>query len=298
MNDLLLKKVEKKILSFIEEIEDSQVSEYLNNLPAGKRLRAKLILKITPDAIDLAAIIEMIHAASLLHDDVIDEAFVRRGKPSINALFGNKNSIMLGDILYSKAFYELVSLPSEIARVVSKSVMLLSVGELMDVELAKKFNTSEELYFDMIYKKTASLIEASAVASAIYSKKKDVKNYSVFGRNLGLAFQIIDDILDVSGKEEVLGKPVMNDFKEGKTTLPYIYLYEALENEDREKLLSLRKKELTKNEKEWIFENMKKTNAVARAKQKAINLGQEAIEAVKDEKELVEIMEKLIYREY
>ncbi len=119
-------------------------------------LRSKLILKIagiSEESIKLCAVVEMIHAASLLHDDVIDEADIRRGKPSINALFDNKTSIMFGDILYSKAFTQLSQMDKEIAYTVSNAVTLLSIGEMADVDLTQNFNTSYDKYFDMIYKK-------------------------------------------------------------------------------------------------------------------------------------------------
>ncbi|WP_281950954.1 polyprenyl synthetase family protein [Nitrosophilus kaiyonis] len=296
----MLDLVENRIEKYIDELQDSYIKELFKRLPVGKRLRAKLILKIAKkdEAIDLAAIIEMIHAASLLHDDVIDDAMTRRGAPSINALYGNKTSIMFGDILYSKAFFELAKFESEIAKIVSNAVTQLSIGELLDVNLTKNFNTDIDIYLDMIYKKTASLIEASAECAAILSDK-DKDAYAIYGKNLGLAFQIVDDILDIVADEKKLGKPTMNDFKEGKVTLPYIYLYNALEEKDKEKLKSLFKKEVNAQEKEWIKNKMIQTNSIQKAINYAQKLGNEAINAIdsKDE-ELIEIMKNLIYREY
>ena len=297
----MLDRVEERIKNFIDELKDDYIKELFNKLPSGKRLRAKLILKIAQneDAIDLAAIIEMIHAASLLHDDVIDDALTRRGAPSINALYGNKTSIMFGDILYSKAFYELTKFDENISQTVSDAVTKLSIGEMLDVNLTKEFNTDIDLYLDMIYKKTASLIEASAKSAAILSNK-DESSYALYGKNLGLAFQIIDDILDIVSDEEKLGKPVMNDFREGKVTLPYIYLYQSLEkNEDREKLRSLFKKDATQEEKNWIKKKMIETNSLQKAKDFATKLGKEAIEKIdSNNEELIEIMKNLIYRDY
>jgi len=296
----LLELVEKRIEKYIEELDESYIKELFNRLPAGKRLRAKLILKIAKsiEAVDLAAIIEMIHAASLLHDDVIDDAMTRRGAPSINAIYGNKTSIMFGDILYSKAFFELSKFNSEIAKTVSNAVTELSIGELLDVNLAQNFNTDIDLYLSMIYKKTASLIEASAKSAAILSGK-DKDAYAIYGRNLGIAFQIVDDILDIVSDEEKLGKPAMNDFKEGKVTLPYIYLYNSLNEKDKDILKSLFKKEVNPEEKEWIKNKMMETNSIQKAIDFAQNLGKEAINAIdSNDKELIEIMKNLIYREY
>ncbi len=107
----------------------------------------------------------------------------------------------------------------------------------MDLDLAKSFNADEDMYLEMLYLKTATLIEASAYSAAILAKK-DPKKYAIYGKNLGLSFQIIDDILDITSDEATLGKPAMNDFSEGKVTLPYIYLYESLEEKQRQKLVS------------------------------------------------------------
>lgn len=296
----MLEAVQRQIRIFINDIDEKQVEKLFAKIPSGKMLRSKLILQIAPtkEAIFLAAVIEMIHAASLLHDDVIDEATLRRGVDSINAIFGNKSAIMLGDILYAKAFFELTKLPAPIPQIVSNAVMLLSIGELLDVELAKSFNADEEKYFDMIYKKTASLIEASAKSAALLAGK-DSERYGLYGKNLGLAFQIVDDILDVTQSQQQLGKPSMHDFKEGKTTLPYIYLYQKLDESEKEKLLALFKKELNQSQKAWIQEQMQKTGALDEAKAKARALGKEALDILgEDEMKLREIMQALVERTY
>ncbi len=296
----MLEAVQRQIRIFINDIDEKQVEKLFAKIPSGKMLRSKLILQIAPtkEAIFLAAVIEMIHAASLLHDDVIDEATLRRGVDSINAIFGNKSAIMLGDILYAKAFFELTKLPAPIPQIVSNAVMLLSIGELLDVELAKSFNADEEKYFDMIYKKTASLIEASAKSAALLAGK-DSELYGLYGKNLGLAFQIVDDILDVTQSQQQLGKPSMHDFKEGKTTLPYIYLYQKLDESEKEKLSSLFKKELNQSQKAWIQEQMQKTGALDEAKAKARALGKEALDILgEDEMKLREIMQALVERTY
>ena len=165
-----LETVKNQIKDFVKECNDEKSLKLLENLATGKMLRSKLILKIAgvnTESIKLCAVVEMIHAASLLHDDVIDEADTRRGKPSVNALYDNKTSIMFGDILYSKAFTQLTLMDKKIAYTVSNAVTLLSIGEMLDVDLTNTFNTSYEKYNDMIYKKTASLIEAAAKAAAI-----------------------------------------------------------------------------------------------------------------------------------
>ncbi len=148
-----LKKVKEQIKIFVEECEDKKSLELFDKLASGKMLRSKLILKIAginEDSIKLCAIVEMIHAASLLHDDVIDEAHTRRGNPSVNALYDNKTAIMFGDVLYSKAFSELSQMDKKIAYIVSSAVTKLSIGEMLDVDLTNSFNSSYDKYLDMI----------------------------------------------------------------------------------------------------------------------------------------------------
>ncbi len=295
-----LKQVKDQIKAFVKDCEDKKSLELLDLLPEGKMLRSKLILKIAgvnKESIELCAVVEMIHAASLLHDDVIDEANTRRGKPSINALFDNKTSIMFGDILYSKAFTQLSQMDKRVAFTVSNAVTLLSIGEMIDVDLTNSFNTSYDKYFDMIYKKTASLIEASAKAAAIISSK-DEEVFALYGKNLGLAFQMVDDILDITQDSITLGKPAMLDFVEGKVTIPYLLLHERIE--DKAKLESLYKKQLTKEEISWIKDEMIKHNVLKHSVSQAQKLGLEAIEAIKDDEneDLKNIMSAMINREF
>ncbi len=295
-----LQQVKEQIRSFVIECNDEKSLKLLDLLATGKMLRSKLILKIAgvnEESIKLCAIVEMIHAASLLHDDVIDEADTRRGKPSINALFDNKTSIMFGDILYSKAFTELSQMNKEVAYTVSNAVTLLSIGEMLDVDLTENFNISYDKYLDMIYKKTASLIEASAKSAAILVGANK-ENYALYGKNLGLAFQMIDDILDITQDSQTLGKPALLDFVEGKVTIPYLLLHQRIE--DKTKLESLYKKSLTEEESNWIKEQMILTKALEDSIKEAKKLGLEAIEAVKEEKNesLVQIMTAMIEREF
>jgi len=295
-----LVQVKQQIKTFVQECNDKKSLELLDLLAQGKMLRSKLILKIagvTPESIKLCAVVEMIHAASLLHDDVIDEADTRRGKPSINALFDNKTSIMFGDILYSKAFTELSQMDKKIAYKISTAVTLLSIGEMLDVGLTDQFNSDYNKYLDMIYKKTASLIEASAASAAILANK-DVEAFSLYGKNLGLAFQMVDDLLDITQDSVTLGKPAMLDFVEGKVTIPYLLLHQRIE--DKKRLESLYKKELSAEESAWIKEQMASSGALEDSIKLAQKLGLEAIEAIKAEnnEDLQNIMSAMINREF
>lgn len=295
-----MQRVEKEIARMVDELGYDEASRLFSKLSGGKRLRAKLILKIAPShpkAPLLAAIVELIHVASLLHDDVIDEAMTRRGVESINATDGSKVAVMLGDILYSKAYSQLVEFDTQIAKVIASSVTKLSIGEMMDVEMSKSFNYNEELYLKMLYLKTATLIEACAISAALLSGK-EAEKYSIFGKNLGLSFQIIDDILDITSDEKTLGKPAMNDFSEGKVTLPYIYLYNLLDPQDREILLSYHLKVLDEPQKEWIKEKMITYGAIDKAYEVALKLSNEAKESVKNDEELIFILDNMIKRSY
>lgn len=296
-----LEQVKQQIIHFVKECNHQKSLDLLDNLATGKMLRSKLILKIagvSKESLELCAVVEMIHAASLLHDDVIDEADTRRGKPSVNALFDNKTAIMFGDILYSKAFTQLTQMDKKIAYTVSNAVTLLSIGEMDDVDLTDNFNSSYDKYLDMIYKKTASLIEAASRSAAILAGLNEEK-YALYGKNLGLAFQMIDDILDITQDSKTLGKPAMLDFVEGKVTIPYLLLHERLEN--KEKLESLYKKELSNEESNWIKQQMNETKALEDSINLAKKIGNEAINVVKDEansETLVLIMKAMTEREF
>ncbi|WP_353663240.1 polyprenyl synthetase family protein [Hydrogenimonas sp. SS33] len=298
----MLEAVERQMRHYVAELNNDIIMQLFEKLPKGKRLRAKLVLKVAGarrEAVELAAIIEMIHAASLLHDDVIDDARTRRGVASMNATEGSKQAIMMGDILYSKGFEALTGFSPKIASAVARAVTQLSIGELMDVRLGERFNPDLDAYRQMIYQKTAALIEATAAAAALLAGR-DEKIYAIYGRNLGIAFQIIDDILDITQTSEQLGKPAMHDFEEGKTTLPYIYLYEALDEKGREKLVSLHGKPLDEEEKGWIVTQMEESGALRKAYLYARELGEEAVALMEGEGEeaLAQIVTAMIEREY
>jgi len=298
----MLSAVERKIEQFIADLNDKEVQSLYAKLPHGKRLRAKLIMRIAGEslpAVKTAAVVEMIHAASLLHDDVIDDAYVRRNKPSLNALYGNKTAIMLGDILYSKGFFELNNISAEVSRIVSNAVTQLSLGELKDVSLSASFNPDKDAYLEMIYQKTASLIEASAGAAAVLAGKPKAP-FMTYGRNLGLAFQMIDDLLDITQDSQTLGKPAMHDFVEGKTTLPYIYLYEALDAQGKEKLRSMHGKVLGSEDLNWLKVAFEEKQVLIKCYAQARELIDEAVELMNSlgEDALSEIAMEMIDREF
>lgn len=299
----VLDQISKKVESFLYELNFPYLREMTQNLQNGKMLRSKLALNIagvSEDSIILCAIIEMIQSASLFHDDVIDNAKIRRNKPSINATFGDKSAIMLGDVFYSKAFFELSKFGnSEIAQIISNSVVNLSLGEILDVRMSKEFNDDESKYIKMIDLKTASLIEATAKSAAILVNK-DSDSFGLYGRNLGLAFQIVDDILDITQTSQKLGKPALSDFKEGKSTLPYIYLYHSLNKDGKNRLLEYFGKELRESEQSWILENLQLSGAITKSHTLAQNLAQEGIEAIINQScdKLIKIMKDMVCRDF
>ncbi|MEE8056432.1 MAG: polyprenyl synthetase family protein [Pseudomonadales bacterium] len=199
----------------------------------GKRLRPLLVLlsggacgKLTKEHITLAAVIEFIHTATLLHDDVVDISTLRRGRPTANAEWGNAPSVLVGDFLYTRAFQLLVSIGNmDIMTLMADTTNTIAQGEVLQLTKAGNPNTSEDEYFQIIKNKTAVLFAAAAASGAMLSgaNKSDIEGYYQYGLNLGLAFQLIDDVLDYEGNIEEMGKNIGDDLAEGKPTLPLIY---------------------------------------------------------------------------
>jgi octaprenyl-diphosphate synthase len=210
----------------------NQLSHYIVN-SGGKRLRpllAVLSAKMFNYQGDLhhlmAAIIEFIHTATLLHDDVVDESDLRRGNETANALFGNAASVLVGDFLYSRAFEMMVDVDDmRVMQVLATTTNVIAEGEVMQLMNVHNAETSEEKYLEVIYCKTARLFEAATQLGAILCDRdeKEVQAMATYGRYLGTAFQLIDDVMDYSSNSEEMGKNVGDDLAEGKPTLPLIY---------------------------------------------------------------------------
>lgn len=296
----MVEAVARKMSAMVEAVGYTHATALFKTLAGGKRLRAKLIMMIAgtgEDALELAAVIELIHAASLLHDDVIDEAILRRGVASVNATEGSKQAVMLGDILYSKAFSVLTTFDPVIARTVADAVTSLSVGEMMDVRMAEVFSDDEEAYLRMLYLKTGVLIEAATKSAALLAGK-DAEAYALYGRNLGTAFQIIDDILDLVSDEQTLGKPAMNDYAEGKCTLPYIYLFRTLGDAERATLASLHGCRPDAAQTMWIMERMQRHGAIEAAYAQARRLCDEAMQSIRGDTALEDVIETMMRRRF
>lgn len=176
----------------------------------------------------LAACVEFIHTATLLHDDVVDASELRRGEPSANNLFGNKPSVLVGDFLFSRAFQLMVEDGSlDVLRILSNASAIIAEGEVLQLTTANNVRTSEQAYLEVIRAKTAELFAAAARIGAVVASRPQAEEEALrtFGLNLGLAFQIIDDVLDYSAEQARLGKRIGDDFRDGKITLPIILAY-------------------------------------------------------------------------
>ena len=226
--------VDKLINSYITSNVTPVISELSNHLinAGGKRLRPLLTLAASDlcnysgaSHIKLAAAIEFIHTATLLHDDVVDESFQRRGKPTANILWDNQSSVLVGDYLFSKSFQLMVETDSlKVLSILADASSTISEGEILQLSAVKNIKTDESAYFKIIEGKTAALFAAATEVGAVISnvERKKADALANFGKALGISFQITDDLLDYVGSEEVLGKNIGDDFKEGKVTLPLI----------------------------------------------------------------------------
>tara|TARA_B100001939_G_scaffold218320_1_gene187889 strand:- start:1682 stop:2680 length:999 start_codon:yes stop_codon:yes gene_type:complete len=201
--------------------------------PIVTLLTSKLCNYSGKNHLSLAACVELIHTATLLHDDVIDESKMRRGIPTANDLFGNKSSVLVGDFLFSKSFELMVANGSKsILKILSKTSSTLAEGEVMQLITIKNYLTDDQSYMNIIKAKTASLFSAASEISALLTNQDNQtqKNLKKYGEYLGTAFQLVDDALDYIGNEK-LGKKIGDDFREGKITLPVII---AISNSDKE----------------------------------------------------------------
>ncbi|MBT0585398.1 octaprenyl diphosphate synthase [Alteromonas oceanisediminis] len=219
-----------------------QLGFYIVN-SGGKRLRPLLTVLAaralniqSNEHIHLAAIIEFIHTATLLHDDVVDESTLRRGRETANELFGNQASVLVGDFLYSRAFQMMVGLQRmRVMDILSDATNRIAQGEVMQLMNCNDPNTTEERYLDVIYSKTARLFEAATQLAAVLTEQPDaIENaMQTYGKHLGTAFQLIDDVLDYDADSDVMGKNTGDDLAEGKPTLPLLYaMWNATNEED------------------------------------------------------------------
>ena len=290
-------KIKSKLASDVGLVQ--KMTEY-HIQTGGKRLRALLTLgsaklcgysKGSRD-INLAACVELIHSATLMHDDVIDEGTVRRGKDTLNKVWDNHSSVLIGDYLLSRCFEMMVEDGNlEVLKLLSSTSSKIAQGEVLQLQHKGEVDMLEETYLKIISAKTAELFAAATKVGAILSevepKEKDALEF--YGRNLGLTFQIADDTLDYNSDLKLFGKKIGQDFFEGKITLPIILLFQKIDIDEKRLLTEFFKKDLReKNDFNKIIVLIKKYDIINECYQKAqhyINLASNSLTVFKDSKE-------------
>ena len=260
----------------------NQLGLYIVN-SGGKRIRpmlsilaAKALGHEGEDHIKLAAIVEFIHTATLLHDDVVDESLLRRGNPTANAKFGNAASVLVGDFIYTRAFQLMVQFNNmQVMDIFAHATNVIAEGEVLQLMNCNDPDTTEDSYMQVIYSKTAKLFEAATELAAIITgqDEKTVKALKAYGMHLGTAFQLVDDVLDYSADQLSLGKSIGDDLAEGKPTLPLIYAMQHGSQEQVDLIRNAIEKADGLNHLDTVLHILKDTNALtytmAKAKEEA-----------------------------
>ena len=291
---LVEEKIKSKLSSDVELVQ-KMTSYHLDT--SGKRLRALLTLssskmcgylKGTRD-INLAACVELIHSATLMHDDVIDNGSIRRGKKTLNKIWDNHSSVLVGDYLLSRCFEMMVEDGNiEVLKLLSSTSSKIAQGEILQLQHQGEVDMLEETYLKIISAKTAELFAAStkvgAILSNIENKKKEALEF--YGRNLGLTFQIADDTLDYNSELKLFGKKIGQDFYEGKITLPIILLFQRAEDQERKNLKDIFFKDKRSDDNlDYTISLIKKYNIIKACYQKAhhyINLASNSLSVFSD----------------
>ena len=304
----LKKSVDEKLVLVEEKIKtklnsDVGLVQKMTNYhiqTGGKRLRALLTLgsaKLCGYSkggrdINLAACVELIHAATLMHDDVIDVSDLRRGKKTINSIWGNQSSILVGDYLLSRCFEMMVEDGNlEVLKLLSSTSSKIAQGEILQLQHKGDIDMLEETYLKIISTKTAVLFSASTKVGAILANKQNKEKDALefYGKNLGLTFQIADDTLDYNSELKLFGKKIGNDFFEGKITLPIILLFQQINNIEKQNLKDIFKKNTrSENDLKFTLELILKYKIINQCYKKAehfINLASNSLSIFDDTKE-------------
>ena len=231
-----------------------------------------------------ASVVELLHTATLVHDDVVDDSELRRGFPTIHKIWKNKIAILMGDYLLAKSLIAATEAESlQIMNTVATVAKRLIKGEMLEIQKSRKLDVTESDYFKIIADKTGSLIAACCELGAltVNSEEKQQQALRKYGENLGLAFQIKDDLLDYESKKTILGKPVIADVKDKKLTLPLIYSFNGSSDKEKHKVLKIIKNGARKKEISYILDFVNEHNGLDKAQEKAISLRDEAKEALK-----------------
>ena len=254
----------------------------------GKQLRpclclltAKMCGELTPHTYKGAALIEMIHVATLIHDDVVDESDLRRGWPSVSQIWKNKISILVGDFMFSKALSNMITLRNfDALEILSSTAERLSQGEILQIEKALKKEMTEDVYYQMVGDKTASLFSASCEIGAITTNAnaKQQKAMAIFGEKLGIAFQIRDDLFDIMGTVDAIGKPIGFDVKKNMLTLPLIHMFEIVGDNKKKTLQRKLKKHASRKDIHAIGKLIETHGGIKYATEQMERISQEAMD--------------------
>lgn len=279
--------IQKQVNSDVSLI--NQLGFYIVN-SGGKRLRPLLTVLAaralniqTEQHHTLAAIIEFIHTATLLHDDVVDESTMRRGRETANEVFGNQASVLVGDFLYTRSFQMMVTLDSmRVMQILSDATNVIAEGEVLQLMNCNDPDTTEESYMEVIYSKTARLFEAATLLAGVLTKQSEAIENAMqdYGKYLGTAFQLVDDIMDYASDSDEMGKNMGDDLAEGKPTLPLLY---AMWHGNEQQTAIIREAIETGNGMDNlapILETMEQTGALTYTKQQALKASQQAIDAL------------------
>ena len=322
-HDLLSELLEEELEAVNKLIHERMTSDYAPRIPeiashlinaGGKKLRPLLTLASAKMCgyegqhhIHLAAIVEFIHTATLLHDDVVDESEKRRGRPSANLLWDNKSSVLVGDYLFSRSFQLMVETGSlQVLNILANASATIAEGEVLQLTVSRDISTNEEIYLKVIRGKTAALFSAATQVGAVISEA-DAKITNAlynYGDALGIAFQIVDDLLDVEGDSKLIGKNNGDDFRERKLTLPFIKAISSCDANEREFWKrTIEKGEQTSEDFNIALDLMNKYGAIKKTRSIALKWGKIAKETDVDvftkslrrlEADLIEVHETML----
>ncbi len=269
------------------------IAEHLLGV-TGKNFRPTLVLLVAgsgqarrDDAIAAATVIELIHTATLVHDDTIDRSAVRRGLPTINAMYNDMVATILGDYIYTKAFHELIERgATDLVPVVARTTYRMSIGEMLQLQQKRDLDLTEEQYFQLVREKTASLMGAATEIGAIVGRLGPERSarFREFGEYLGRAYQVTDDLFDYLGDPAAMGKGVRSDLPEGKITLPLIHALAAAGPRDRSVLRELAaRRELSDADWRELLDLLDRTGAIAYCRERARSLAASSLELLAEE---------------
>lgn len=268
----------------------ADVNAHLSRMK-GKLFRPTLLLlssrvmgRRPAERIRLGGVVELIHLATLVHDDAIDESHLRRGLATVNARWGHKVSVIMGDYLYSRAMSEIAASGDlTLIAMAAEVTNAMAVGEMMQIAQASALETEDEDYFALISRKTASLIATACAMGAHLGARESVSELDRFGHNLGMAFQIVDDLLDLCGEEQVMGKSPGSDLRGLKATLPILHAFRNAGARDRERLVAaFRSPAQALQDEEWLVELADGTGGLDYARASAAGYAEAAVAALAD----------------